>query len=76
MGTRAFWLGLVDRSAKSAAQSLLLLWAGDGAFNVIEADFPLALGVAAGAAALSALTSIASGKLGEDGTTAALPGAR
>ncbi|MGW3809079.1 holin [Micromonospora sp. NPDC005113] len=59
MFTTKFWKGAAERALKSAAQSLLGLWALDG-FNVLNADFPLAGGVAAGAAVLSVLTSVVS----------------
>ncbi|MDG4762373.1 holin [Micromonospora sp. WMMD710] len=64
MFTRTFWKATVERAGKSAAQALLGLWALDG-FNVLHADFPLAGGVAAGAALLSVLTSIVSAGAGE-----------
>ncbi|RKN38438.1 holin [Micromonospora endolithica] len=64
MFTSKFWKGAAERAAKSAAQALLGLWALDG-FNVLTADFPLAGGVAAGAAVLSVLTSVVSAAGGE-----------
>lgn len=54
-----FWRQAVERAVKSAAQALLGLWALDG-FNVLNADYRLGFGVAAGAAVLSVLTSIVS----------------
>lgn len=74
MLTQAFWIGLVDRAVKSFAQSLVVLWGADAGFNVLHVSWPGALGVAAGAALLSALTSLASAPLGETGTTSFLPG--
>ncbi|MCX5066888.1 holin [Micromonospora lupini] len=59
-----FWKSAAERAGKSAAQALLGLWALDG-FNVLHADFPLAGGVAVGAAVLSLLTSIVSVGVGE-----------
>lgn len=64
MFTTKFWKAAAERAAKSAAQALLGLWALDG-FNVLTADFPLAGGVAAGAAVLSVLTSVVSAAGGE-----------
>lgn len=59
MFTSKFWKQAFERAVKSAAQSLLGLWALDG-FNVLNADLGLAGGVAAGAAVLSVLTSLVS----------------
>jgi hypothetical protein len=73
MRTRAFWTETAERAVKSAAQSLLLLWAGDSAFNVVDVDPRLAGGIAAGAAVLSVLTSIASTGVGDSSSPAALP---
>lgn len=64
MWTKSFWKQSAERAVKSAAQSLLGLWALDG-FNVLHADFALAGGVAAGAAVLSVLTSIVSLPFGQ-----------
>ena len=65
MFTKQFWKATAERSAKSAAQALIGLWALDGIFNILTVDWPLAGGVAAGAAALSLLTSIVSAGSGE-----------
>jgi hypothetical protein len=75
MLTAAFWLGATDRAVKSYAQALLLLWGSDEVFNILEIDIVPALGVGAGAAALSLLTSIVSAPVGDKGSTALLPGA-
>ena len=72
MRTRLFWTETAERAVKSAAQSLLLLWAGDSAFNIVDADPRLAGGIAAGAAVLSILTSIASTAVGDKSSPAAL----
>lgn len=73
MRTRAFWAETAERAAKSAAQALLLLWAGDSAFDLLDADPRIAGGIAAGAAVLSVLTSIASTSIGDSRSPAALP---
>ena len=73
MRTRAFWTATAERAAKSAAQALLLLWVGDGVFNILDVDPRLAGGVAAGHAVLSVLTSIASTSIGDSRSPAALP---
>jgi hypothetical protein len=64
MWTSRFWKQAGERAVKSAAQSLLGLWALDG-FNVLHADFALGAGVAGGAAVLSVLTSIVTSGIGE-----------
>jgi hypothetical protein len=71
-----FWKGTLDRAVKSFAQALLLLWGADAGFNLLSVDVGQAFGVAAGAAVLSLLTSLASGKIADDGTTSLLPGGR
>jgi len=76
MLTRSFWIGAADRALKSAAQTLLLLWGADGALNVLQIDPLPAVGVAAGAAVLSVLTSIVSAPVGDRGSSSALPGGR
>lgn len=68
MWTTAFWRGAAERAAKSAAQALLLLWVGDGAFDVWTVDWRLAGGVAAGAVLLSLLTSATSAGTGPAGS--------
>lgn len=68
MWTRTFWLATAERALKSLAQCLIGLWLGDTAFDLIQVDWRHALGLAAGAAALSVLTSIVSGPLGATGT--------
>jgi hypothetical protein len=71
MWTKTFWKQSVERAVKSAAQALLGLWALDG-FNVLHADFPLAGGVAGGAALLSVLTSIVTSGVGEKDSPSAV----
>ncbi|MDN5852451.1 MAG: holin [Actinomycetia bacterium] len=69
MLTSRFWLNTGERAAKTLAQALLALWlAGDGALNVITVDWRAALGVAAGAALISVLTSIVSAPAADRGT--------
>ena len=76
MFTRQFWISAADRSAKSAAQALLLLWGADAVFDVLAIDPGNAVGVAVGAALLSLLTSVVSAPFGEQATPGLLPGAR
>ena len=72
MRTRLFWTEAAERAAKSAAQALLGLWPLDG-FNLLDVDARLAGGIAAGAAVLSVLTSLASTAVGDSSSPAALP---
>lgn len=64
MWTVSFWKQSAERALKSAAQALLLLWAGDGLFNIVDADWKVAGGAVLGAAVLSLLTSILSSGVG------------
>jgi hypothetical protein len=64
MFTAKFWKAAVERSAKSAAQALLLYWGADAVFDAWHADWPAAGGVALGAAVLSVLTSVVSAGVG------------
>lgn len=74
MWTTAFWTGTLDRAVKSFAQALILLWGADAGFSVLSVDWRSALGVGAGAAVLSMLTSLVSNRVGSPGTTSLLPG--
>lgn len=64
MWTAIFWKLAAERAAKSAAQAIVGLWPLDQ-FNVLDADFPLALGVAGGAVVLSLLSSVITAGIGE-----------
>ena len=70
----SWWLGAADRAAKSAAQTLLLLWGADGGLDLLNIAPLPAVGLAAGAAVLSLLTSIVSAPAGDPGTTSLIPG--
>ena len=76
MLTAQFWAGATDRAVKSFAQSLILLWTADEGFNVLAISVGPTFGVAAGAAALSLLTSIVSAPVGDRGSTSLIPDAR
>lgn len=68
MWTKAFWLATLERAVKSAAQGVVVFWAiGDGLLNLWTVDAKETLGVAAGMAVLSLITSVASGKAGGAG---------
>lgn len=69
MITAKFWKAALERAVKTAAQSVLTVWAvGDGVFNALTVDWPLAGGVAAGGLVLSLVTSLASAGVGPTGT--------
>jgi hypothetical protein len=72
MFTVKFWKSAAERAAKSAGQALIGLWLGDGVFNIWTVDVQLAAGVAAGAAALSLLTSVVSLPVGEPDSPSAV----
>jgi hypothetical protein len=73
MWSSAYWQDVAERCAKTAAQSLIALW-GAGALNLLSVDWISALGVAAGAAVLSVLTSIVSLPVGAPGSPSLLSG--
>lgn len=64
MFTKKFWKAAAERAAKTAAEALALLWAGDQ-FNALDADWRMAAGVALGGAVLSVALSLASLKIGK-----------
>lgn len=72
MFTKKFWKQAAERAAKSAAQSLIGLWALDAGFNVLHADLPMAGGIALGAAVLSVLTSLVTSGIGEPDSPSAV----
>lgn len=55
-----FARALAIRAARTAAQTAVALL-GTGAFNIVEVDWQQVVGVSAGAALVSVLTSIATG---------------
>ena len=68
MWTIAFWKDAGERALKTAAQAVILgLGLAQGA-NLFDMDWKAALGLAAGGAALSLLTSIVSAPFGTKGT--------
>ena len=69
MWTRAFWASAGERAVKTFAQALVPILAADGA-SLLSIDWPTSLGLAATAAVLSVLTSIASAGIGDPGTPA------
>lgn len=68
--TKRFWKDSAERSIKSAAQGALLAVGASntGPANLFNLNAKVALGFAAGAAAVSLLTSIVSAPLGDEGS--------
>lgn len=76
MLSKSFWMGALDRAVKTAAQALLTLWGSSEVLNILDINVVESLGVAAGMAVLSLLTSVASAPAGDKGSSALLPGAK
>lgn len=72
MWTKQFWVDSAERAIRTFAQALIAVL-GAGAVNILTVDWVQALSVAAGAAVLSLLTSIASSGFGAKGTPSFLP---
>lgn len=72
MRTKAFWLDVIERAGKTAAQVLLSALGADQ-LNLLSVAWLPVLGVAGGAALLSLLTSIVSAPVGEPGTASLVP---
>jgi hypothetical protein len=64
MWTANFWKATAERAIKSFCQGLLVLWGADSAFDIVQVDIKSALGIAAGYAVISILTSIVSANIG------------
>jgi hypothetical protein len=70
MYTLPFWAAAAERALKTLAQTLVAL-IGANAVSVMELDWPQMLGVAATAAVVSVLTSVASAPFGNNGPSLA-----
>ena len=71
MFSLAFWKAATERAIKTGAQSVLTVYfVGDVALNAFEADWVNMGGIGLGGAALSILTSLASGY--KDGNPSAI----
>ena len=71
MFTIAFWKAAAERAVKTGAQAVLTVYfVGDVALNAFEADWVNMAGIGLGGAALSLLTSLASGY--KDGNPSAI----
>lgn len=62
--TSTFWKDALERAVKTFAQTLVALL-GAGAVDILTIDWQARLSVAAGAALVSVLTSIASSQVGD-----------
>ena len=72
MTSKTFWADSVERAVKTFAQSLVALFLGDQALNVLSVDWTTASAVSGTAALVSVLTSVASGQVGPDKGSASL----
>jgi hypothetical protein len=72
MWTKQFWVDSAERAIRTFAQALVAIL-GAGAVNILTIDWIQALSVAAGAALLSVLTSVASSGIGIKGSPSLLP---
>ena len=69
MFTLAFWKATGERAVSTGAQSALLILGADQ-INVVEADWVVVAGFAAGGAALTVIKALAFG--GKDGNPSAI----
>lgn len=67
MWSKQFWKDTAERAIRTFAQALIAIL-GAGAVNILAVDWGQALSVAAGAALISVLTSIAASGFGDKGT--------
>ena len=63
-----FWVASSERAVKTFAQSLLALFVGDSALNVVNISWEHGLVVAATATLVSFLTSVVSAQVGPAGS--------
>lgn len=61
--SKIFWADTIERSVKTAAQSVLLAIGAAEGFNLFMLDAKVALGAALGGAVISLLTSLVSGQV-------------
>jgi hypothetical protein len=73
MFSALFWRGAAERAVKTAAQ-VLLVYLGADMVNAFSVHWDRAAGIAAGAALVSVLTSLASSQIGERKGTPSLVG--
>lgn len=66
MFTRKFWRETAERAGKSAAQAAILALGSAASVDALAADWRYVGSMALGGAALSALTSLASARVGSD----------
>jgi hypothetical protein len=71
MNLKTFWYAAFERAGKSAAQTLILLWAGNQGLDILKVNVEHSFSLAGGAAVLSLLTSIVSAGVGNSGPSLA-----
>lgn len=72
--TKTFWLEALERSLKTVAQSLILMFTAAEGFNLFAADWRTTGGFAAGGFVLSILTSVASAPFGANNSPSLVKG--
>lgn len=72
--TKTFWLEALERSIKTVAQSLIIMFTASEGFNLFAADWSTTGGFAAGGFVLSILTSIASAPFGSNNSPSLVKG--
>lgn len=75
MFTRKFWKAAAERAVKSAGQAELIYFGG-GLMTIWGVDWKAAAGVGLAGALLSALTSLASTRVGDDDSPSLVDGDR
>jgi len=72
MFTWRFWREAFERGIKSSAQAVVLTLGGGKAFDLLQVDYKVLLGAAAGGFLLSILTSLISLPIGADDSPSAI----
>ena len=72
--TKTFWLEALERSIKTVAQSLIIMYGAAEGFNLFTADWGTTGGFAAGGFVLSILTSVASAPFGANNSPSLVKG--
>jgi len=74
MFNKYFWISTLERAVKTFAQAVLLVFTGDTLYNIINVNWPEALGLGATGALISVLTSVVSSTVGEKNSPSLVSG--